>query len=120
MIIRTPDPIIVHLNLPPGLPLPPYRATRQLDPSRGVAMSPASAANLAAPTAHAVAGQGADDDVEEGDNAVDNSHDDAANAVNNGHEHGADGPEDGLDAGHNSAHFDGLVWFAWEIGRWWS
>ena len=49
------------------------------------------------PAAAAVAGEGGDDDVEDGDDAADNGHDDGADAVDNGHEHGADGSEDALD-----------------------
>lgn len=42
----------------------------------------------------ATAGQAGDDDVEDGDDAVDDGHEDCANAVDDGHEDRADGTED--------------------------
>lgn len=44
----------------------------------------------------AAAGQAADDDVEERDNAVDDGHADATDAVNDGHKDIADGLADAL------------------------
>ena len=38
-----------------------------------------------------------DDDVEDGDDAVDNGHEDGADGVDDGHDALADGAEDGLD-----------------------
>lgn len=43
------------------------------------------------------AGEAADDDVEEGDNSVDDCGAGSADGVDDGHEHIADGAEDGLD-----------------------
>jgi hypothetical protein len=42
-----------------------------------------------------------DDDVKEGDDAVDDGCEDHANAVDNGHQAVADGAEDGFDLGKN-------------------
>lgn len=44
-----------------------------------------------------IACQAADDDVQEGDNAVHDGHDDGANAVYHGHDGAADGAEASLD-----------------------
>ena len=98
-----------------------------------------SPAHPAPPAAHAVAGEGADDDVEDGDDAVDDGHDDGADAVHDGHQDRADGAEHRLDllyrhvsglytarrwrppeqwdtyAGYDGAHCDGwgVFCFSW-------
>lgn len=59
--------------------------------------------------AHAVAGQAADDDVKDSDDAVDDGLDDSGNAVDDGHESRADGLEDRLDTGHDSAHCERVI-----------
>ena len=48
-------------------------------------------------TARAVAREAANDDVEHGDDAVDDGLEDRTNAVHHGHYAGTDGLEDGLD-----------------------
>lgn len=48
-------------------------------------------------SASAVAGEAADDDVEDGHDAVEDGFEDVADAINDGHDAGADGLEDGLD-----------------------
>ena len=53
----------------------------------------------AAPAAGLAAGQTADDDVEERDDAINNGHADGADGVDDGHDDIADGAEDGLDLG---------------------
>ena len=52
-----------------------------------------------------VAGEEADDDVEEGHDAVDDGHEDAADAVDDGHDGPTDGTEGGLHARYYGAHF---------------
>lgn len=47
--------------------------------------------------AGAVAGEAADDDVEDGHDAVEDGFEDVADAVDDGHDAGADGLEDRLD-----------------------
>ena len=49
------------------------------------------------PAARAVAREAANDDVEHGDNAVDDGLEDRTNAIDHGHYAGADCLEDGLD-----------------------
>lgn len=68
-------------------------------------------ATVATATAAGVAGEEADDDAEEVDDAVDDGHDDVADAVDDGHDCAADGAESTLDARDDGAHFDWLVWF---------
>jgi hypothetical protein len=44
-----------------------------------------------------VAGEEADDDAQEVDDAVNNGHDDVANAVDDGHDGSTNGPQGGLE-----------------------
>lgn len=93
--------------MPPALlPLPRCCLPQTLDGARGPHMPPPAEpapparrcpAGAVAPAAAGVAGQAADDDVEEGDDAADYGHDNAANAVDDSH----DGPADSAEARFN-------------------
>ena len=60
-------------------------------------------------TTTSVASQEADDGVEDCDNSVDNCHDYPPDAVDDGHDGSPDCANAVLDAGHDSAHFDGYL-----------
>lgn len=60
--------------------------------------SGASHSSVSVPSAsRATACQAADDDAEEGDDAVNDRGEHVADAADNGHDDGADGPEDGFE-----------------------
>ena len=54
-------------------------------------------ASLTTPSAATATGQAGNDDVEEGNDAIDNGGEDGANGVDNGHKAISDGGEDGFD-----------------------
>lgn len=62
-----------------------------------------------APPAGLAAGQARDDDIEEGDDAIDDSSDNGADGVHNCHKDIADCAENGFEARDNSTHCSGVV-----------
>jgi hypothetical protein len=87
-------------------------------PAGGGAMSAAHA--VAAVPAAGVAGQAADDDVEEADDAVDGGHDDAADAVDDGHDGPPDGAETGLDLEKGGRYVSMGMWESWWLWDMWT
>jgi len=82
-----------------------------LDPTRGgMVASAGPGAAHAASAATGAAGQEADEDVEERDDATDDGLQDAADAVHDGHQHVADGPEEALDTTEYGTHLECWLW----------
>jgi hypothetical protein len=90
-------PLLIHPYCLTNIPSSPrsWRGCHLDTATCGVAMCPSCAVSPVA--ADAVAGEEADDHIEEGDDAVDDGHADAADAVDNGHENRANSLEAGAD-----------------------
>ena len=63
--------------------------------------------STASTTAHPLAGEAGDDDVEEGDDAVYDGHDGGSDGADDGHDRIADRLEDGFHARYYGTHDDG-------------
>jgi len=71
--------------------------------------------HAASTTSSASAGQARNDDVEEGDDGVDDSGADGADGVDDGHEAVADRAEDGFNARNYGTHIGGCVVLIWVV-----
>lgn len=94
-IAAAPDPILQRH--PPSCGITTGLVLLSLHASRAGRLYSRAVPPSSAPALHALAGEAADDDIEDGDDAVHDGHDDGTDGVDDSHDTAADGLEHTLD-----------------------